>query len=283
MIPVVARVPEWIPLLGDQAVTSFGVALLAAFLVGGALFVRRLRRSEPGAGWDLVVTTVAAGVIGAKVLHVLIASAFGLPTGGMGRGGLNWFGGLAVGAVVLFWQARRQGMDPARVAGAAAPPLALGFAIGRVGSFLAGTDYGVPTGLPWGLTFPRGAPPTTPLNVRELLGAAIPPAALVGDFVRVHPTQLYEAALSLGVFALLMRQGSRPGAPGNDSRMGGWRVFGLFLTLSGAARVLVEFVRLKQDVLVGPVTVDMLLAAAALGIGLVLWRRPLRTETREHT
>ena len=58
-----------------------------------------------------------------------------------------------------------------QVLSAAAPAMTLGHAVGRIGCFLVGDDYGRPTSLPWGMAFPEGLPPTTD---------------------RVHPTQLYE-------------------------------------------------------------------------------------------
>jgi phosphatidylglycerol:prolipoprotein diacylglycerol transferase len=69
------------------------------------------------------------------------------------------------------------------VADAIAPSLAIGQAIGRIGCFLVGDDYGVPTALPWGMAFPHGVPPTTE---------------------RVHPTQLYESAWLLGCALFLV-------------------------------------------------------------------------------
>ncbi len=273
MIPVLFRIPDWIPLLGDQAVTSFGALLLVAFLAAGTLFVRRLRPHHPDApAWDLVVTAAVAGLVGAKLLHVAIHGALGLPSGGVGRGGLTWYGGLAAAAAAVAWHARRQRLEPGVVAGAAAAPVALGYGIGRIGSFLVGADYGVPTALPWGLSFPAGVPPTTPANLMAEFGAVIPVGAragALGDFVRVHPTQLYEAALSFGVCLLLLREGRNR----NDPRMGGWRHFGLYLVLGGAARALVELVRLKPDRLAGPVTVDLLLALTAIAVGVALRTR----------
>ena len=66
---------------------------------------------------------------------------------------------------------------------AAAPALAVGHAIGRIGCFLVGDDYGRPSDLPWSVAFPEGLPPTS---------------------VRVHPTQLYEAAaLAVVAWALI--------------------------------------------------------------------------------
>lgn len=273
MLPVLFRIPDWIPVLGGQAITSFGTLLLGAFLIGGGLFVRRLRSADPGsAGWDLVVTAAVAGLVGAKLTHLAVHGVLGLPSGGLGRGGLDWFGGLGLGGAAVLWQARRQGLELSLVAGAAAAPLALGYAVGRVGSFMVGADYGVPTALPWGMSFPAGAPPTTPGNLVGEFGASIPPGTRDGDYVRVHPTQLYEAALSLGVYGVLEWVRVRR----NAFRVGGWRLFGLYLVLAGGARVAVELVRLKRDRIAGPITVDLLLAFSAVAVGVALRSRRKR-------
>lgn len=274
MVPVLFRIPDWIPGLGGQAITSFGTMLLLAFLVAGALFVRRLRAHRPGTvGWDLVVTAAVAGLVGAKLLHLAVHGLLGLPSGGLGRAGLDWLGGLAAGVAATLWRARRQGLDPGVVAGAAAAPLALGYTMGRVGSFLVGADYGLPTSAPWGLAFPAGVPPTTPANLAAEYGVAAPAGSRAGDFVRVHPTQLYEAALSLGVFTFLRRSARG----GGGAHTPGWPLFGLYLVLAGVARVAVELLRVKRDHLAGPFTVDLLLTLAAIGIGAVLWNGRERT------
>lgn len=284
MIPVLYRVPDWIPGLGGQPITSFGVMLLAAFLGAGLLFVRRLRGRDPleptggatGAparGWELVVAAAIGGIVGAKLLHLGVHWALDLPTGGLGRAGLHWFGGLVGGAAAAFWQADRAGIARGRVAGAAAPALALGYAIGRVGSFLVGADYGLPTALPWGVAFPAGAPPTTPANLLARFGVHAPAAALAGDFARVHPTQLYEAVLSLGFLYVLERRRSAVDAAR------GWRLLGLFLILHGCARSAAELLRAKQDHLAGPVTADLLLALAAVAVGVAM-RGRTRTSFR---
>jgi phosphatidylglycerol:prolipoprotein diacylglycerol transferase len=269
MIPVLVRIPEWIPLVGGQAITSFGVLLMAAFLAAGKLFVDALRREHPEArGWDLVVTAAVAGLLGAKALHLAVNGVLGLPTG-LGRAGLNWFGGLIAGSGVVLWQARAQGLAPACVARAAAAPVALGYAIGRIGSFLVGSEYGVPTALPWGVAFPAGHPPTTPANLLAVYGLETPSAAAVGGFARVHPTQLYEAALSLAIFAGLRRARRTR----NGSRVGGWWIPGLFLILHGAARGMIEPLRAKADRLAElsglavPVTVDLLFAVGVALVG----------------
>ena len=134
---------------------------------------------------------------------------------------------------------------------AAAPALAVGQAIGRLGCFLVGDDYGRPTNLPWGVAFPRGLPPTT---------------------VPVHPTQIYEAVALIPLAWLLVR----------------WRVsgrsdlfvLGAYLTLAGAIRFVIEFLRVDVRV-VGGLSVAHLasLVAMAVGVGMLVAenRRPSTT------
>jgi phosphatidylglycerol:prolipoprotein diacylglycerol transferase len=97
----------------------------------------------------------------------------------------------------------------------AAPALAVGQAIGRVGCFLVGDDYGRPTSLPWGVAFPQGLPPT---------------------FDRVHPTQLYEAGAEFLILLVLLaserRERSYPG-----------RTFWLYMLLYAVSRFVIEFYR----------------------------------------
>jgi phosphatidylglycerol:prolipoprotein diacylglycerol transferase len=138
---------------------------------------------------------------------------------------------------------RRQRLPIVRTLAAATPALAIGHAIGRIGCFLVGDDYGRPTDLPWGVAFPQGLPPTTD---------------------RVHPTQLYEMVALLIVGALLIRW-RRTGAP--DAV-----VLGRYLVLAGAIRFAIVFVRVNVRVL-GPFTVAHLVSAALVVIGAIVLAR----------
>ena len=100
---------------------------------------------------------------------------------------------------------------------AATPALAIGHAIGRVGCFMVGDDYGQPSALPWAVAFPEGLPPTT---------------------VPVHPTQLYEAALLVPLAVLLIRWRRR----GLPDRV----VLGRYLFAAGTVRFFIEFVRVHD-------------------------------------
>ena len=242
MYPVLFRI-------GDFAVTSFGVFVALGALAGIWLFRRELARSGlPEDGVDAAVAGVLGGLAGAKLLwvfeHLGEEPVFSLL---FSRGGLSWFGGFAGGVLAGLVVMHRKGLPKVQVLAAATPALAAGHAIGRIGCFLVGDDYGRPTSLPWGVAFPEGLPPTS---------------------VPVHPTQLYEAAALVPLVLLLFRF-RRRGAPPSF-------VLGLYLMLAGAIRFAIEFLRVNERVL-GVLTVAHLAAVAAVAIGLVLL---LRREAR---
>jgi phosphatidylglycerol:prolipoprotein diacylglycerol transferase len=141
---------------------------------------------------------------------------------------------------------RRRSWPILPVLSAATPALAIGHAIGRVGCFLVGDDYGVPSSLPWAVAFPDGLPPT-----------ATP----------VHPTQLYEAAALLPIAVLLVRW-RRRGVP--DAQ-----VASAYLILTALVRFLIELIRVNDRVALG-MTVAQWAALAVAAAGAVLALRPPR-------
>ena len=270
MLPIVFRVPGWVPLLAGQPVTSFGVLLLVAILAGGAWLARELARSgvPRATAWDLVVVAAVGGLVGAKLFHLALhpdAWTEGL-SALAARSGLNGIGALAGVVAVGAWRARAHGLALPRVAGAAAPGLALAYGIGRVGSFLAGTEYGHPTSSVLGVAFRRGAPATTPANLADAFGVTAPPDAIVGDHVLVHPTQLYEAGAAFALFAVLTRW-----------RRGGAR-FGAFLVLAGMLRFAVDFLHVSRHRGAGPFTADQLVCAVVVAAGFVILARSREPE-----
>jgi phosphatidylglycerol:prolipoprotein diacylglycerol transferase len=241
--------------IGNFEITSFGVLVAIGALVGLWIFGRELARSGlPEDATNAAVAGVIGGLIGAKLLWTIehhgedqLLSLL------LSRGGMSWFGGFAGGIGAGLAVIRLQRLSIVRVLAAATPALAIGQAIGRIGCFLVGDDYGRPTDLPWGVAFPRGLPPTT---------------------LRVHPTQLYECAALIVVFVLL-RRWRREGVP--DAR-----VLGRYLVLAGAVRFAIEFVRVNVRVL-GPFTVAGLASLAITIVGvliLVSTRKQKRTRAR---
>ena len=119
-------------------------------------------------------------------------------------------------------------------------PLALGYAIGRIGCQLSGDgDYGRASDLPWAMSYPDGTVPTTE---------------------EVHPTPVYET-LAMGLVAWLLwqwRDRFRPGV-----------LFAFYLVLSGLERFLVEFVRRNEDTVAGlttPQVESLVLMAGGSGV-----------------
>jgi len=217
MYPVLFR-------LGSFEITSFGAMVALGALAGLFLFRRELLlRGLPEAALDAAVIGLLCGFAGAKILHVILHLGEE-PVLAMllSRSGLAWFGGLigGVGGALLVMRARKWPAMP--IVAAATPALALGHAIGRIGCFLVGDDYGRVTTLPWGVAFPEGIPPT---------------------IERVHPTQLYEMLPLLALTVLLLRWRRR----GVADRV----VLGRYFIAAGALRFAVEFVRINAVLALG--------------------------------
>jgi phosphatidylglycerol---prolipoprotein diacylglyceryl transferase len=235
--------------IGNFEVTSFGVMVAIGALVGLWVFGRELQRSGlPAAAGDAAMAGVFGGLAGAKLLWV--AEHLGQEPFRdllLSRGGMSWFGGFVGGVGTALVVLRRQNLPIVATLAAATPALAIGHAIGRIGCFLVGDDYGRPSDLPWAVAFPRGLPPTD---------------------VRVHPTQLYEM-FALLILAWLLIRWRRRGTP--DAI-----VLGRYLVLAGGIRFAIEFVRVNTRIL-GPFTLAHLVSLTLVIIGvLVIVRAPRR-------
>ena len=252
--------------LGPLSITGYGVMMMVGFLVGGWLIDRELRRR----GWyfdyaaDITVAAVIGGVLGAKLWYVVETRDMGAL---LSRGGLVWYGGFLGGALVVLLNGWRHKVPTRWTLDIAAPALAAGHALGRVGCFLVGDDYGVPTTLPWGVQFPQGLPPTTAGSLARDFGVPIPAGVGPETLLAVHPTQLYEAVAMIAAFMLLWRLRSH--------RYGtGW-LFGIYLMLAGTERFLVEFVRAKADHIAGGLTMAQFTALGLITLGVLAtakWR-----------
>jgi phosphatidylglycerol:prolipoprotein diacylglycerol transferase len=224
--------------LGPLTVTGFGIMMALAFAVGGWVIDHETRRNgfAPDYVGDIIVGAVVGGIVGAKLWFVA------LPGHGVQdlfeRSGLVWYGGFIGGALGVVLNGWRRRVPMRWTAQLVAPALAAAYAIGRIGCFVVGDDYGIPSTLPWAVAFPEGAPPTTAANLRAF-HVAIPASVAPNTILAVHPTQLYEVFLMTIVFAILWRWRT-------ESRGTGW-LFGAYLVLAGIERFAIEFLRAKDD------------------------------------
>ena len=227
---------------------TFGLMLWLASVVGAYVMHRSFKRARIDAdAIGMVAIAVVAGVVGAKLWHVLDTP---LEFREMGwsvlwdSAGLAWFGGLVFGISALLLQGWSARIGALRTLDLAAPAAAIGYGIGRLGCFLSGDGcYGLPTKLPWGMSFPNGIEPV---------------------LVPVHPTPLYEFAAGLLIGGWLWFRGAKLRGTG--------AIVGEYLLLSGTARFLVEFVRRNPKILWGLSNAQLAsLGSIVACIALIVW------------
>ena len=155
--------------IGSFEITSFGVMVAIAALVGLWIFRRELARSGlPDEVADAAILGLIGGLVGAKLLyafeHLHEEPFLSLV---LSRAGMSWFGGFAGGIGAGLGLMRLRRWPVLRTLSAAAPALAVGHAIGRIGCFLVGDDYGRATSLPWGVAFQRACRPRASAYTRR--------------------------------------------------------------------------------------------------------------------
>jgi len=249
--------------IGPLSISPFGVLLVAAFLA--AFYQLRQGMGRLGIGNDedasaIVLAAGLGGIAGAKIYYAALYGDWRLI---FNRSGLVWYGGFILATILILLVVHRRRLPLWGTLDAGAVALALGYGVGRIGCFLVGDDYGVPTDLPWGIAFENGLPPTTAGNLRSLFGAVVPSSIPSSELLKVHPTQLYETTKAFGIWAVGRRYLAAP-RPGTASLL-------IFILLA-IERFLIEFLRAKDDRFFGPLTVAQVISIGIVIAALVLWR-----------
>jgi phosphatidylglycerol:prolipoprotein diacylglycerol transferase len=219
--------------LGPLPIHTYGFLLATAILVALSLMAH-LAESDGLSrkrAWDLGFVIILSAILGAKILLVLtsldyylaqpsrLLSLEFLQAGGVYYGGLI---GAVIGAGLYVRGVPQFGFW--RIADTSAPAIPLGQAIGRVGCFAAGCDYGSPSDLPWAVTF-------TSEYAHQVVGVPLN--------ISLHPYQLYESlgacCLSLVLYLLFKKR-----------RFYG-QIFCLYLIGYGVLRFFLEFFRGDSD------------------------------------
>jgi len=188
--------------------TFFGYAVGGAVLYWAA---RRRRLATEGFGY-IVVAGICGGILGAKLMVWMgfnwqAFAASPLHMLNPHSGGRSIMGGVLGGWLAVELAKHKLGIKRS-TGDLFALALPAGEAIGRIGCFLNGCCYGIPTTAFWGV---------------EQHGALR------------HPTQLYSAAACAAIFGLLLYLRDRMPREGD--------LFRLYLILWGASRFLIEFFR----------------------------------------
>jgi phosphatidylglycerol---prolipoprotein diacylglyceryl transferase len=238
--------------IGPLDLKTFGICFAAGFLASGLIIARRFKELDKPADWtyEMVFAALIGGLVGSRLDYVvqnwdrvsddLLGNIFS-------GSGLVWFGGLVGGAIGVILWARWRRFLGWPLLDTAAVPLAVGYAIGRIGCQLSGDgDYGTSSDLPWAMSYPDGTVPTTD---------------------DVHPTPVYET-LAMGLAGAVLWRLRDRFAPGV--------LFGLYLMIAGVERFLVEFIRRNDEVVAG-LTQPQLISLVLIGLGgaIVAVRRDL--------
>lgn len=262
MYPVLFRI-------GDFEITSFGLMMFLSFISAAWVLSIQLRRRNlnPDFAWDVLVWAAVGGIAGAKLYYLALhwGDVVADPIGSLtSRGGLVWYGGLIGGIIAYYLAAKRHMMPLARTFDSVAPALMLAYAVGRMGCFLVGDDYGLPTDAWYGVAFPNGAPPSTAGYLRTVGGdipASVPDTAVIA----VHPTQIYEVVLALILFGVLWKLAQRDWRPG--------KLFAAYLAFYAVERFMIEFVRAKGDRIFLGLSTSQAMSFVLLAAAAVLWTR----------
>ena len=217
--------------LGPLRLGTYGLMVWAGLVCGYlALQADMRRRKLPGDSLNMILFIALAGLAGSKLYHLLerprefFARPFSMF---FSASGFAWFGAVLGGLLVIFLVSLYYKIPILTLLDACSPAAAIGYGVGRIGCLLSGDgDYGIPTKLPWCMSFPKGLVPTTQC---------------------VHPTPIYEFLGALLIFWWLWRQAKSSAA---GERSPGW-VLGQYFIWTGLARFLVEFIRINPRVWLG--------------------------------
>jgi phosphatidylglycerol:prolipoprotein diacylglycerol transferase len=257
--------------IGPLEIGTFGIFLWIGFVAAFFVWQRDLARRGLHADPQAMVAGIAlAGIVGAKLYNALqspsdlladpLASLFS-------RTGFAWFGGFIGGIAAILYFARRYRIPILELMDSASPAAAVGYAIGRIGCLTSGDgDYGIPTHVPWGVSFP---PPALVPSGPVCLQYGFP------ENCRVHPTPIYELVAGLVIAAVLWKFGEK-------AKRG--VVVGWFFVLSGLMRFAVEFIRINPKIYFGMSNAQVAsLASIAAGLLILVMSartRPLRSASQ---
>ncbi len=233
---------------GPIKLFTYGFCLALAFL--SAIFIGSREAKRLGLPvdkfYDLCFYAVVAALVGSRLLYVILDLRpfleHPLKIFALWEGGLDFQGGLFLALAVAIYYIRRYQLPWRTTLDAIGLGMPVGQFFGRIGCFMAGCCYGAPSHLPWAVTFTN---PQTLCPLKEPL----------------HPAQLYEAFLSLGVFGVLSVLKTRKRFDG--------QVILTYFCLAGSVRFVVEFFRSPTDYR-GPIIIWSMPLTQVIALGLAV-------------
>lgn len=229
---------------GDASVSPHGVGIMIGYFAGVVLMARRARKQgfDEDHVWNAAAWGVVGAILGARIAYIVgHFDDFSGPLEWLKiwEGGISLVGGLIGGFTAAWIYARRRGVNFFELTDLAAPGLALGTAIGRVGDLMIGDHLGKPTSGWWGWEYQGGelisAPPCLYPGgdpVYPSVSGCIEPGMVV------HQTALYDQIWSLVIFGVLMYLDRSPRRRGFLSLV--------WASLYGLGRIATDFLRVDK-------------------------------------
>ncbi len=234
--------------IGNFKVYSYGFMIALGFVVALLFSVREAKSRGLNISLlqDLFFWIVLIGFFGARIVYILtqwqyfIVHPFELL---LSKGGFVFYGGFIFGliAAMIFLKVKRVAFYP--IADIIMPYLALAHAFGRVGCFLNGCCYGVPTQAFYGVRFPADC------AAGQIAG-------------RLIPTQLISASALLIIFLVLVAIKKKTNIQG--------LVFWFYVFLYSLTRFLIEFIRYDYRGNIGIFSISQVFAICFTGISLFM-------------
>ena len=257
MRPILFEIPWW-----NIQVHSYGVMIFFACFAALGMGLWRARRENIHSSvvYELATWLFLGGVVGARGMYVIlhpemihsVADIFRSWQGG------NVFYGCILGGLtgsLLYWW--RRPFPLWKMTDVAAPAVAIGAAVGRIGCFLNGCCDGAVCNLPWAVQFPEGSHAW----MRQVN------AGLIFDdspwSLPVHPTQLYSALAALFVLAMLLAYFPRRKCPGE--------VMAWLMILYSITRLPIESLRADEPPVFAGMTPAQLISVGLVISGVAMW------------
>ena len=222
--------PTGVVHLGPLPIRAYALCIIAGVIAGTVITDRRLvaRGYPKGIATELATWAVPAGLVGARIYHVITSPDLYFGAGGnpvaaleIWHGGLGIWGGVVGGAAGGLWAARRRGVAVRDVMDAIAPAMPVGQALGRLGNYFNQELFGRPTSLPWAIRISPGHDGYVP------------------GHVGYHPTFAYELLWNLGVCGLVLLVERR-------FRIGRGRLFWVYVAGYCVGRFWIEALRIDD-------------------------------------
>lgn len=262
--------------IGPLVVRTYGFLLALAFVLGIWFSTKRAKKQGINVDWipDLSLIILASAIVGSRFFYVIrhleefeghrwdIINPF-QSSGEIGIGGLSMFGGLVLAIIFSMIYLRLKKLNVQMIADILAPSIMLGLGVARIGCYLNGCCFGLPT--------------------QSFLGVIFPPDSPAGYFYQdthIFPIQLVASLMGFLIFALLL-------IIEKFKKFDGF-TFWLMLTFYSAGRFTVDFFRYYEESMifarVGGVSfsLNQALTVLILIISFYMWNR-LRLKAKRVT